>query len=119
MEFRDTPLFPLRVSPQDTNPRIIRQNSVLTVPHTRRRVVDVILIVDNREKAIQDTLLKQQAQFQARQLDLGDFLWIGLTECGEEVVLDCIAERKHMNDLNQSIKDGRYKGKLIHSIKFL
>lgn len=45
-----------------------------------------------------------------RQLDLGDILWVGRTNTGEEVVLDYIIERKIVTDLCASITGGRYKG---------
>ncbi|KAJ3046338.1 Crossover junction endonuclease mus81 [Rhizophlyctis rosea] len=46
-----------------------------------------------------------------RALELGDFIWVAKERAGEEreVVLDYIVERKTMDDLVMSIKDGRYK----------
>jgi hypothetical protein len=43
---------------------------------------------------------------------LGDFVWIGKTNDGEELVLDTIVERKQVTDLVASLKDRRYKGTL-------
>jgi len=86
--------------------------------------VDVLLVVDNREKKsnsdrnyIQDQLVKAKVPCCVRALALGDFLWIGRTECGEEVVLNCIAERKQLPDLISSIVDGRYKGSYYFALR--
>ncbi len=44
-----------------------------------------------------------------RNLPVGDFLWVARHNVSkEEIVLDCIVERKRMADLWQSITDGRY-----------
>jgi len=40
-------------------------------------------------------------------MNIGDFAWIA--KCGDqELVLDCVVERKRSDDLASSIKDGRY-----------
>ena len=47
---------------------------------------------------------------QTRQLPVGDALWIARhKDLRHEYVLDFIVERKRVDDLWSSIKDGRYK----------
>ena len=85
----------------------------------------VHLILDNREVRsrtdrdyIQDELSKRGAKPIMRSLEIGDALWVA--KChdanflsrvgaeGDEVVLDWIAERKRLDDLIGSIRDGRF-----------
>ncbi|RPA80826.1 ERCC4-domain-containing protein [Ascobolus immersus RN42] len=82
------------------------------------RSFTVHLILDNREKSsrnapdhIQETMLRlHQLQAMTRPLSLGDVQWIAKhKETGQEVVLDFIVERKRMDDLVSSIKDGRLR----------
>lgn len=85
----------------------------------------VQLILDNREVRakhdrdyIQDELVKLGINPLIRPLQLGDFFWVakckdpGLLvrhgEEGDEVALDWIVERKRLDDLVGSIKDGRF-----------
>lgn len=85
----------------------------------------VQLILDNREVRakndrdyIQDELVKSGINPLIRPLELGDFFWVakckdsGLLvrygEEGDEVALDWIVERKRLDDLIGSIKDGRF-----------
>ncbi|EDV20252.1 uncharacterized protein TRIADDRAFT_61244 [Trichoplax adhaerens] len=47
--------------------------------------------------------------YDKRKLHLGDFLWVAKDKNSDrELVIDCIVERKSMDDLGSSIKDGRY-----------
>lgn len=85
----------------------------------------VELILDNREVRskldrdyIQDGLAARGATPITRALELGDAMWIAkvndprvLAEHGEdpEIALDWIVERKRLDDLISSIKDGRYR----------
>lgn len=49
--------------------------------------------------------------YEVRRLSVGDFLWICKdidTNLGNELVLPYIVERKRMDDLASSIKDGRF-----------
>lgn len=48
--------------------------------------------------------------FEVRRLSVGDFLWICRDESNKdnELVLPYIVERKRMDDLASSIKDGRF-----------
>ncbi|MCJ1402557.1 Crossover junction endonuclease mus81 [Xylographa trunciseda] len=85
----------------------------------------VELVLDNREVRtkhdrdyIQDELRTHGVQPIVRPLDLGDALWVAkckdprllssLGEEGDEVILDWIVERKRLDDLLSSIKDGRF-----------
>lgn len=86
----------------------------------------VQLILDNREVRakndrdyIQDQLVRLGINPIVRPLELGDFFWVakckdpGLLvrygEEGDEVALDWIVERKRLDDLIGSIKDGRFQ----------
>lgn len=76
----------------------------------------VQLVIDNREVKtqkdrafIEDQLYRAGIELTARTLEVGDALWIAKCEDGREVVLDHIVERKRMDDLVSSIKDGRYQ----------
>lgn len=83
------------------------------------------LVLDNREVRtstdrdyIANELMKQDITPQVRALELGDAMWVAkcndpayLTRYGEEgdeVMLDWIIERKRLDDLIGSIKDGRF-----------
>ena len=85
----------------------------------------VELLLDNREVRaktdrdyIQDELTKRGVQPIVRSLELGDALWVAKCkdpsflarhgEEGDEIVLDWIVERKRLDDLVGSIKDGRF-----------
>ncbi|KAI9879377.1 MAG: Crossover junction endonuclease mus81 [Pleopsidium flavum] len=85
----------------------------------------VKLVLDNREiraktdrDYIQDELRKKGVNPIVRPLELGDALWVAKCvhpamlslygEEGDEVVLDWIVERKRLDDLVGSIKDGRF-----------
>ncbi|KAK9245034.1 hypothetical protein V1506DRAFT_506888 [Lipomyces tetrasporus] len=77
----------------------------------------VNVIVDNREiqshkeRDFFSTKLNEMTDVNAevRALGLGDTLWIATHKrTGEEVVLEHIAERKRLDDLMSSIKDGRF-----------
>jgi crossover junction endonuclease MUS81 len=85
----------------------------------------VELVIDNREvrakddrEYIQTEIKKRGVTPIVRALALGDFLWVAkcnnpallpaLGVEGEEVVLDYIVERKRLDDLIGSIKDGRF-----------
>ncbi|GBP28454.1 Crossover junction endonuclease MUS81 [Eumeta japonica] len=79
---------------------------------------DVILLIDKQEvsgatwKVIPTvTQFKKypDVQHEYRNLKVGDFTWIARNKINnEELVLPYIIERKRMDDLSKSIKDGRY-----------
>ncbi|CAG8463046.1 8991_t:CDS:2 [Funneliformis caledonium] len=80
---------------------------------------EVILVLDNREVKlkkdrdyIQDSLQQKGLEISVRNLELGDVIWVarkcnGLSQ--QELVLDYVIERKRMDDLVGSIKDGRFR----------
>ena len=85
----------------------------------------VELVIDNREVRsktdrdyIQDGLTARGVKPLVRPLELGDALWVAKCkdpnllarqgEEGDEIVLDWIVERKRLDDLIGSIKDGRF-----------
>ncbi|KAI1345185.1 ERCC4 domain-containing protein [Xylariaceae sp. FL0016] len=85
----------------------------------------VHLVLDVREVRaktdrdyMQDELAKKGVKPIMRSLELGDALWVAkchdpnfLSRCGsegDEIVLDWIVERKRLDDLIGSIKDGRF-----------
>ena len=103
------------------------QNSTLPFKSLRLApgTFTVELVLDNREvhsrnnrDYIQEELRARSIQPIVRPLDLGDALWIAkckdprllprLGEEGDEVILDWIVERKRLDDLWNSIKDGRF-----------
>lgn len=63
------------------------------------------------KKLFLEELKKTGISFDVRKLHVGDFLWVAKEISGEqrELVLDYIVERKRMDDLARSIKDGRFK----------
>lgn len=78
--------------------------------------VDIILIIDTRE-----VRSKQQVDFfynrlntlkikcEVRQLSVGDMCWIARNKkSGNEIILNCICERKRVDDLLSSIYDKRF-----------
>lgn len=77
---------------------------------------NIIFVVDNREVRSMNerdffhTKLQQlHVRAESRVLTVGDGLWIARNKyTNEEVVLDYIIERKRLDDLASSIKDGRY-----------
>jgi crossover junction endonuclease MUS81 len=86
---------------------------------------ELILILDTREiKDMQDRnyfstqLQKRGINVEVRTLELGDAIWIARRTDGAELVLDYIIERKRMDDLVASIKNGRFveqKARLVRS----
>ncbi|KAI2640559.1 crossover junction endonuclease MUS81 [Hypomontagnella submonticulosa] len=86
---------------------------------------EVQLVLDVREVRsrtdrdyMQNELAKKGVSPIMRSLDLGDALWVAkckdanfLSRCGaegDEVVLDYVVERKRLDDLISSVKDGRF-----------
>ncbi|XP_068218425.1 crossover junction endonuclease MUS81 [Palaemon carinicauda] len=91
---------------------------------------EIVLCVDNAEttggfqgmakfnikEIFINELKKHKVQYDVRKLHVGDFMWIArercsLQSCSEprELVLPYVVERKRMDDLAKSIKDGRFK----------
>ncbi|XP_074651449.1 structure-specific endonuclease subunit MUS81-like [Tubulanus polymorphus] len=89
---------------------------------------DIVLIVDNCEhygqrngkQNLLPDLMKNGVDCDVRKLHVGDFLWIAKERVrpqpgqlrvpeSRELVFDFVIERKRMDDLAGSIKDGRFK----------
>lgn len=77
----------------------------------------IILLVDTQEtngknkKTLDQTrgyLESLGVLYEVRRLTVGDFLWIARDKEGNELVLPYIIERKRMDDLAASIRDGRF-----------
>ena len=79
---------------------------------------ETILLIDFREVRTQrdrdyiiSHLLTEGAKVEQRDLRLGDMMWVmrrvGAPAGEDEFVLDYIVERKRVDDLAQSIMDGR------------
>ncbi|KAI8066753.1 hypothetical protein BC940DRAFT_302209 [Gongronella butleri] len=63
----------------------------------------------NNRDYIQQTLASKGVHVVTRAMDLGDVLWIAKHRAtNEELFLDIVVERKRLDDLLYSIKDGRY-----------
>nr|CAG4643961.1 EOG090X06E6 [Lepidurus arcticus] len=56
-------------------------------------------------------LQRQGVRYESRKLNLGDYVWIckSKTSTSHELVLPYVVERKRLDDLGSSIKDGRFK----------
>jgi len=94
----------------------------------------VFLMIDTREgtreggKRIEfcDKFAREGVRVDRAMLPLGDMIWVarrvdqrGNKIAGEQdVVLDAIVERKRLDDLIDSIKDGRYVGQKVSSVSF-
>ena len=78
--------------------------------------MDLLVKIDNREKKLIDIIEnKSLFSFQKENLDLGDIQFIH----SKNNQLLVVIERKTLNDLSTSIKDGRYKeqkNRLLYSI---
>lgn len=60
-------------------------------------------------------LIKAKVQFEVRSLKVGDFAWIAKCRLtNKELVLPFIVERKTLEDLGSSIKDGRYHEQKVY-----
>ncbi|KAK6903081.1 hypothetical protein I203_108343 [Kwoniella mangroviensis CBS 8507] len=82
---------------------------------------EIVLIVDTREvesrsnrDKIAETLAAKGIKVETRALRLGDMCWVARRTVGDlggeedECVLDYVVERKRLDDLCSSIRDGRY-----------
>lgn len=80
---------------------------------------EIVLVLDNREIKMksqrdyfQEQLTQKGVPIVKRALELGDVIWVarkrGSKSPGDELFLDIIIERKRMDDLVSSIKDGRF-----------
>ncbi|KAH8339542.1 hypothetical protein KR074_005727 [Drosophila pseudoananassae] len=78
---------------------------------------EILLLVDTQETSGKNKRVLDQtrsylesfgAKHEVRRLTIGDFLWIAKDRAGNELVLPYIVERKRMDDLASSIRDGRF-----------
>uniref|UniRef100_A0A1B6FCG7 Crossover junction endonuclease MUS81 n=1 Tax=Cuerna arida TaxID=1464854 RepID=A0A1B6FCG7_9HEMI len=71
-----------------------------------------ILLIDTQEIHKGDELVKaleaQGTILEIRKLKVGDFAWVSRNGAGQELMLPFIVERKRLDDLASSIKDGRF-----------
>ncbi|XP_065577861.1 uncharacterized protein LOC136038591 isoform X2 [Artemia franciscana] len=65
----------------------------------------------NQKVLTLDELRKQDVPFEVRRLNVGDYLWVARSNSdpSKELVLPFVIERKRLDDLASSIKDGRYR----------
>ncbi|XP_023174572.1 crossover junction endonuclease MUS81 [Drosophila hydei] len=77
----------------------------------------IVLLVDTQETSGKNKRILDQTrsylqtlnvEHEVRRLTVGDFLWIARDAAGNELVLPYIVERKRMDDLASSIRDGRF-----------
>ncbi|KAH8419822.1 hypothetical protein KR009_002910 [Drosophila setifemur] len=111
---------------QQKKPRKLTKKEQLEIAATeeRERLVlmepgqfEVLLLVDTQETSGKNKRVLDQTrsylesldvQHEVRRLTIGDFLWIAKDKVGNELVLPYIVERKRMDDLASSIRDGRF-----------
>lgn len=116
------------VSPALETREASREESTLTEEFSLENAVvypagtyDIILVMDAREiknkrddDFIRDGLREKRIAVEVRALSIGDTAWIARSRnpahAGElrECVLDYVVERKRLDDLVSSIRDGRY-----------
>jgi len=92
---------------------------------------EVVMVLDTREiesKSSRDNfseaIRSKGINVETRALRLGDVLWIARRRDGlggeeDECVLDYVVERKRLDDLCHSIKDGRYTEQCVCSFSLL
>ena len=83
-----------------------------------RLSLPIYKMTTNSHRLVQNELAKKGVNPIMRSLELGDALWVAkchdanflsrLGAEGDEVVLDYIVERKRLDDLISSVKDGRF-----------
>lgn len=80
---------------------------------------ELILVLDNREFAVASVLqvLNPGIKIEQRTLPVGDFVWVWRSERSDEYMVGYIVERKAIEDLSTSIKDGRYEEQRRRIIK--
>ena len=77
------------------------------------------------ERLLEDATIAELSalgtSFELRHLKVSDFMWVCRERAtGQELVLPYIVERKRMDDLAKSIRDGRYhEQKVKHMIAVL
>ncbi|KAJ3087359.1 Crossover junction endonuclease mus81 [Quaeritorhiza haematococci] len=108
----------ITLSKQASKAKLPIPNLNWTPIHFARGSFEVLLVLDMREikqrtdrDFFQRALRERGVSCDTRSLELGDVTWVARRKNGpadEEIMLGYIIERKTMNDLICSIKDGRY-----------
>lgn len=138
--FRSLPLKPSHFETTSTSQPKSSLETASTTHDKNKKVLDdikysvwpaseyeVIILIDNREirsRLDRDYFKERLETFgvkcEVRQLAIGDVCWIAKHKVsGEEAVLNTICERKRLDDLAASIKDGRFfeqKNRLTKSL---
>jgi hypothetical protein len=113
-------------SSKDLHLRPAASTASSTLPTFTPRVLkagsfEIVLVLDAREVRrkndrdyIASKLAEKGVRVLTRNLELGDVIWVArsnskFTSENEDVVLDYVLERKRMDDLVCSIKDGRFR----------
>ncbi|XP_016949405.1 crossover junction endonuclease MUS81 [Drosophila biarmipes] len=110
-----------QVKPRKPNKKDLAELAAL---EERKRLVEMqpcafqlLLLVDTQETSGKNKRVLDQtrsyleslgARHEVRRLTIGDFLWVAQDPQGNELVLPYIIERKRMDDLASSIRDGRF-----------
>jgi ERCC4 domain len=113
---------------QMSAPETTRDFSSVQCPSYPPGSFEVVLVLDSREiksrrdrDYMRDMLHQRGVTVDVRSLELGDAIWVArqCTDDGpvDELFLDIVLERKRMDDLVSSIKDGRFKEQKVRSEK--
>lgn len=118
---------PRTLQPTSTDPPLRQiSHSICNPSIIQADCFTIHLILDTREvrmKTDREYLRNQLAEKGVipimRALSLGDFMWVARENVGEnrEVVLDYIMERKRLDDLANSIRDGRFQEQKLRLMK--
>ncbi|WVW82918.1 hypothetical protein I302_104932 [Kwoniella bestiolae CBS 10118] len=113
----DQPLPSSTVTPADKIAMFQPSDAIVYPPGS----YEIVLVVDTREvesksnrDKIAETLAAKGIKVETRALRLGDMCWVARRTVGDlggeedECVLDYVVERKRLDDLCSSIRDGRY-----------
>lgn len=81
--------------------------------HTICKIIVLVDVRERRKISVNIDYFEQMLEasgFESRtvQLSVGDYLWIGVDENQNSIVLDTIVERKRSDDLGESLQDGRF-----------
>lgn len=72
-----------------------------------------------RQDLLIDELKKSNIKFDIGKLSIGDFVWIARPKNksggAQDIILNCVVERKRIDDFCSSIIDGRYKEQKVSS----
>ena len=94
---------------------LLQLEQFTTVPvqtsNTAQVPYELVMLVDNREAAVLRILeaIRPGILFEQRTLPIGDVLWVWRREKSDEYLAGYAVERKTIEDLSMSIKDGRYE----------